>query len=132
MPAKVEATPTLPGLSPVAGKAIIARFDGGQISSDAGVLVLREVEQRLGIAERLAACIDDPRLPERVRHGVAEILRFRMLMIAAGYEDGNDADSLRHDPIFKLALDRLPNDAALCSQPTISRLAAPPAPARLL
>ena len=61
-------------------------------------------------------------LPERVRHGVAEILRFRMLMIAAGYEDGNDADSLRHDPIFKLALDRLPDDAALCSQPTISRL----------
>jgi hypothetical protein len=53
---------------------------------------------------------------------VAEILRFRMLMIAAGYEDGNDADSLRHDPIFKLALDRLPDDAALCSQPTISRL----------
>ncbi len=114
--------PPLLGLSPVAGKAIIARFDGGQISSDAGVLALREVERRLGLAERLAACIDDPRLPERVRHGVADILRFRMLMIAAGYEDGNDADSLRHDPAFKLALDRLPDDAALCSQPTISRL----------
>ena len=92
MPATVEPTPPLPGLSPVAGKPIIARFDGGQLSSDAGVLVLREVEQRLGIAERLAACIDDPRLPERVRHEVADILRFRMLMIAAGYEDGNDAD----------------------------------------
>ena len=71
---------------------------------------LREVEQRLGVAERLAACIDDPRVPERVRHGVADILRFRMLMIAAGYEDGNDADSLRHDPVFKLALDRLPDE----------------------
>ena len=57
MPVKVETTPPLPGLSPVAGKAIIARFDGGQISSDAGVLVLREVEQRLGVAECLAACI---------------------------------------------------------------------------
>ncbi len=122
MPVKVETTPPLPGLSPVAGKAIIARFDGGQISSDAGVLVLREVEQRLGVAECLAACIDDPRLPERVRHGVADILRFRMLMIAAGYEDGNDADSLRHDPVFKLALDHLPGGDALCSQPTISRL----------
>src|SRR5215213_4387903 len=108
MPARVEPTPPLPGLSPVMGKPLIARFDGGQLSSDAGVLALREVEQRLGIAERLAACIDDPRLAERVRHGVAEILRFRMLMIAAGYEDGNDADSLRHDPIFQLALDRLP------------------------
>lgn len=122
MPVKVETTPPLPGLSPVAGKAIIARFDGGQISSDAGVLVLREVEQRLGIAERLAACIDDPRLPARVRHGVADILRFRMLMIAAGYEDGNDADGLRHDLAFKLALDHLPGGDALCSQPTISRL----------
>ena len=122
MPVKVETTPPLPGLSPVAGKAIIARFDGGQISSDAGVLVLREVEQRLGVAECLAACVDDPRLPERVRHSVADILRFRMLMIAAGYEDGNDADSLRHDPVFKLALDHPPDGDALCSQPTISRL----------
>ena len=122
MPVKVESTPPLPSLSPAGGKSIVARFDGGLLSSDGGLLALREVERRLGLAERLAACIDDPRLPERVRHGVAEILRFRMLMIAAGYEDGNDADSLRHDPIFKLALDRLPDDAALCSQPTISRL----------
>ena len=122
MPVKVEPTPPLQGLSPAGGKPIVARFDGGLLSSDGGLLALREVERRLGLAERLAACIDDPRLPERVRHGVAEILRFRMLMIAAGYEDGNDADSLRHDPIFKLALDRLPDDAALCSQPTISRL----------
>jgi hypothetical protein len=122
MPVKVETTPPLPGLSSVVGKAIIARFDGGQISSDAGVLILREVEQRLGVAECLAASINDPRLPERVRHSVADILRFRMLMIAAGYEDGNDADSLRHDPVFKLALDRLPGGDALCSQPTISRL----------
>jgi DDE family transposase len=122
MPVTVEATPPLPGLSPVSGKPLIARFDGGQLSSDGGLLALREVERRLGIADRLAACVEDPRAPERVRHGLAAILRFRMLMIAAGYEDGNDADSLRHDPVFKLALDRLPDGAALCSQPTISRL----------
>jgi hypothetical protein len=96
------------------------------------VLVLREVEQRLGIAERLAACIDDPRLPERVRHEVADILRFRMLMIAAGYEDGNDADGLRHDPAFRLALDHLPSGDALCSQPTISRLENTPGTRSLL
>jgi Transposase DDE domain group 1 len=113
---------SLPGLSPVAGMPLIARFDGGQLSSNGGLLALREVERRLGIADRLAACIDDPRAPERVRHGLADILRFRMLMIAAGYEDGNDADSLRHDPVFKLALEQLPDGAALCSQPTISRL----------
>jgi hypothetical protein len=132
MPAKVESTPPLPGLSPAAGKPIIARFDGGQLSSDGGLLALREVEHRLGLAERLAACIDDPRAPERVQHGIAEILRFRLLMIAAGYEDGNDADALRHDPVFKLALDHLPDGAALCSQPTISRVENLPGPRALL
>jgi hypothetical protein len=132
MPARVESTSPLPGLSPVRGKPLIARFDGGQLSSDGGLLALREVERRLGIADRLAACIDDPRAPERVRHGIAAILRFRMLMIAAGYEDGNDADALRHDPVFKLALDQLPGGAALCSQPTISRLENLPGPRALL
>jgi hypothetical protein len=106
MPAKVESTPPLPGLSPVAGKPIIARFDGGLLSSDGGLLALREVEHRLGVAKRLAACIADPRAAERVQHGLADIIRFRLLMIAASYEDGNDSDSLRHDPMFKLALDR--------------------------
>jgi hypothetical protein len=132
MPARVEPAPPLPGLSPVAGKPLIARFDGGQLSSDGGLLALREVEDRLGIADRLAACIDDPRAPQRVRHGIAAILRFRMLMIAAGYEDGNDADSLRYDPVFKLALGQLPDAAALCSQPTISRLENLPGPRALL
>ena len=122
MPVKVESTPVLPGLSPVGGKAIEARFDAGCMSSDGGLLALREVEQRLAIASRLAACIRDPRDPSRVVHGLDEIIRLRMLMIASGYEDGNDADSLRSDPMFKLAMGRLPGDADLCSQPTISRL----------
>ena len=76
-----------------------ARFDGGRLSSEGGLLALREIESRL----RLAACLKDPRAPERVVHRLAEIIRFRMLMIAAGYEDGDDADSLRADPMFKLA-----------------------------
>src|SRR6266851_3242774 len=101
----VDVTPFLPGLSPVQGKAVVARFDGGRLSSEGGLLALREIETRLGLAHRLA-----------------EIIRFRMLMIAAGYEDGNDADSLRADAMFKLALDRLPSDEELCSQSTISRL----------
>jgi len=109
MPAKVESTPALPGLSRVCGKPIIARFDGGQLSSDGGVLALREIETRLGIANRLAACVTDPRAPGRVIHSMADILRFRMLMIAAGHEDANDAASLRHNPAFKLALGRLPD-----------------------
>jgi hypothetical protein len=118
----VDATPLLPGLSPVRGKTVVARFDGGRLSSEGGLLALREIERRLGVADRLAACLNDPRAPERVQHRLAEIIRFRMLMIAAGYQDGNDADALRRDPMFKLALDRLPSDDALCSQSTISRL----------
>jgi len=118
----VDATPLLPGLSAVQGKAIVARFDGGRLSSQGGLLALREIERRLGLADRLASCLKDPRAPERVEHRLAEIIRFRMLMIAAGYEDGNDADALRGDPMFKLALDRLPSDEELCSQSTISRL----------
>lgn len=66
MPAKVEPTPALPGLAPVGGKAVVARFDGGSLSSDGGLLVLREVEQRLDVAGRLAACIADPRDPDRI------------------------------------------------------------------
>jgi hypothetical protein len=116
--------PTLPlhGLSPIEGKEIVARFDGGQLSSDGGLLVLREIEQRLEVADRLAACIDDPRDPGSTVHTVADIIRFRLLMIAAGYEDGNDATGLRADPLFKLALERLPSERDLCSQSTISRL----------
>ena len=121
MSACVETTPMLPGLSPVCGKPISARFDTAHLCSDGGLLALREVENRLGIAQRLAACIDDPRAPEKVTHSLDEIIRFRMLMIAAGYEDGNDADALRNDPMFKLAMERLPEGADLCSQPTISR-----------
>src|SRR5688500_15999045 len=112
----------LPGLSPVAGKAVVAKFDGGLLSSDGGVLALREVEKRLRVADRFAACIEDPRAPDQITHTLADIIRFRLLMIAAGYEDGNDASDLRRDPLFKMALDRAPSDRELCSQPTISRL----------
>ena len=87
---------------------MVARFDGGRLSSDGGLLVLREIERRLGIADRLAACIDDPRDPDSTVHTLADIIRFRLLMIAAGYEDGNDATGLRLDPVFKMALERLP------------------------
>ena len=100
----------LPGLSPVSGKTVVAKFDGGLLSSDGGILVLREIEQRFRVADRLAACIEDPRSPDQITHSLADIIRFRLLMIAAGYEDGNDASNLRADPMFKMALD--------CNRPT--------------
>ena len=127
-----ESTGVLPGLSPVAGKPVRAAFDGGRLTSDAGVLLLAEIDRRLGICERLARCIEDPRAPERVQHTLAEMIRFRALLIAAGYADANDCDALRTDPAFKMAVGRLPESGAdLCSQPTISRLENLPSPVAL-
>ena len=124
--------PFLPGLSAVAGKPVQITFDAGRLTSDGGVLVLAEIERRLNIAERLARCLEDPRAPERVQHGLAEMIRFRALLIAAGYADANDCDALRTDPAFKLAVGRLPERGAdLCSQPTISRLENLPGPSAL-
>ena len=88
MPAEVDLTLPLPGLSPVCGKPVVARFDGGRLSSDAGVLLLAEIERRHGIADRLARCLEDPRAPDRIVHGLAEMIRFRALAIAAGYVSG--------------------------------------------
>jgi hypothetical protein len=124
--------PFLPGLSAVGGKPVHVAFDGGRLTSDTGVLVLSEIERRLGIADRLAHCLKDPRAPERVRHSLAEMIRFRALLIAAGYADANDCDALRADPAFKMAVGRLPESGEdLCSQPTMCRLENLPGPVAL-
>jgi len=115
-------------LPAVAGKKLSVGFDGGMLSSNGGVLLLRGVERRLGLAARLASCVTDRRNPERIDHTVEEMIRSRMFAIAAGHEDGNDFASLRHDPIFKMAAGRTPESGdALCSQPTLSRLENAPA-----
>jgi len=131
-PAMTDGTGVLPGLPAVCGKPVHVAADGGRLTSDAGVLLLAEVERHLGIAERLAACIEDPRDPAAVRHSIAEMIRFRALLIAAGYADANDCDALRHDPAFKMAVGRLPESGGeLCSQPTMSRLENLPGPMAL-
>lgn len=118
-----QSTSQKPALSPVNGKPVMLKFDGTAMSSDAGLTLLREVERRHDLADVVASCLTDPRDPGKVRHSLEDIIRFRIMMIAAGYEDGNDAGELRHDPGFKLALERGPETgAALCSQPTISRM----------
>src|SRR5437899_1145569 len=110
-------------LPSVARKKVSVGFDGGQLSSDAGVLVLRGIEKKLGLAARLASCMRDRRNPERIVHPLEEMLRLRMFAIAAGYEDADDCDSLRYDPIFKMAVGHAPESGdPLCSQPTMSRL----------
>ncbi|MDE2185077.1 MAG: IS1380 family transposase [Alphaproteobacteria bacterium] len=110
-------------LPSVCRRKVSIGFDGGQLSSDAGVLLLRGVEKKLSLAGRLAGCIRDHRNPLLIEHRMEEMLRLRMFAIACGYEDADDCDSLRHDPVFKMAVGRLPaSGSPLCSQPTMSRL----------
>ena len=114
--------PPLFSLPAVGRKKVVAAFDGGRITSDGGVMLLGAVERQLGIADTLARLISDPRNPAFVTHGVDDILRARILAIACGYEDGDDLDTLRTDPAFKVACGRLPDSGDdLCSQPTVSR-----------
>jgi hypothetical protein len=79
----------LPGFPPVGGKPVHVAFDGGQLTSDAGVLLLAEIDRRLGIAKRLASCLEEPRNPVAIRHSFAEMIRFRTLLIACGYPDAS-------------------------------------------
>ena len=109
-------------LPSVSRKKVTAAFDGGRLSSDAGVMLLALAERCRKVADTLAAHIADRRDPVRITHTVADVLRARMLAIGCGYPDGNDFDWLRRDAAFKLACGRLPDTGRdLCSQPTISR-----------
>jgi hypothetical protein len=91
------------------------------LSSDAGLLPIRQFDERLGFSQQLADALDDPRDPDLIEHTVAAMLRARLYGILAGYEDQNDHDALRTDPVFKLVAGRLPTDQDLASQPTLSR-----------
>ncbi len=83
-------------------RGVIGRFDGGKISSDAGGVLLREVEKRTGTMERLSSCFRDYRNEDRIEHSVESLLKQRVFGIALGYEDLNDHDSLRHDVVMGL------------------------------
>lgn len=107
----------------VNGREVAVGFDGGDITSDAGLLLLGLADRRLGLTEAMSKCIRDTRQRGKVRHGIDEIVRERVLAIAMGYEDANDLDVLGSDPALKSACGRLPSSGAnLASQPTISRV----------
>jgi hypothetical protein len=104
------------------GKEVIVDFEGGRISSDGGGLLLREIDDRYGLAEKAARCLSDPRDLRRITHDEITLLRQRIFSIALGYEDANDADSLRRDPVLKTISGRLPESSDdLASQPTLCR-----------
>jgi hypothetical protein len=118
-------------------KKIQADFTGGHLTSDAGAVLLREVDKRLGLVEALAGCFSDPRDPAKTRHTLRTLLAQRVFAIAMGYEDLNDHDQLRHDPLVKLLTERridqpqpLASASTLCrwenriDRPTLLRMAA--------
>jgi len=109
-------------LFPLPKLPVVVRDDGGEITSDAGVLLVRELDERLGLTARLAQCLPDHRDQSKVRHSLLALVRQRVYQIACGYEDCNDADWLRFDAALKLAVGKAPHDGALASQPTLCRM----------
>jgi len=99
-------------------KKVAVDFNGGEVSSDAGLLFLRATEAQIGIINRVANAIHDHRHPSYVKHQMVQLLSQRVFQIAAGYEDGNDCDTLKDDPILKIACE---TDDSLASQPTMCR-----------
>jgi hypothetical protein len=116
-------TPLPFDLSAVQRKKLTIDFDGGNQSSDAGLLLLRQAEKKLGVCQRLADALPDRRDPSRIRHEMLELVMARAVAISCGYKDGNDLDRLRDDPMLKIAIGRCPESGKpLPSQSTISRL----------
>jgi len=107
----------------LARKPVQASFTGGNLTSDGGLLLLAQLDRKIGLTEHVAECLREWRMLERVKHSLLDLLRQRVYQIAAGYEDCNDADTLRSDPALKVAVGRGPTRAPdLASQPTLSRL----------
>ncbi len=121
-------TPTLFHLSDSTKKPVEVKFTSEQISHDGGLLLLNEVEKQLGLIEKLASCINDPRHQSYVLHGTHSMMKQRVMQIAAGYEDANDCNALRNDGILKVCAGQ---EQALAAQPTMCRLENLPGPKEL-
>jgi hypothetical protein len=108
--------------SSLKSQKVVADFDGGRLTSDVGGLLLREADRQLGLIRRLADCIADPRNPLMTIHEQRTMLAQRIFGIALGYEDLNDHDTLREDPLFSVLADKTPDpDEPLASSPTLCR-----------
>ena len=103
----------------VGRRRIEVGFDGGDVTSDAGLLLIRKVDEQMGLLSRVAAVLPDPRDPDRIDHSVEDLIRQRVYGIAQGYEDLNDHDRLRHDLALQTALGKITPGA---SSPTLCRM----------
>ena len=110
-----ECNPTLFEFAPVEGRQVVAAFDGGAITSDAGALLLGETDRAIRLTERFAACFIDARVPKLVEHEISTMVLQRVVGIALGYEDLNDHDELRHDPVLAIIAGKLAAKRADCA-----------------
>jgi hypothetical protein len=121
-----ECSPELFEFAPVEGRVVVAGFDGGAITSDAGALLLGATERAIGLVDGFADCFIDRRKPELIEHRVATLIRQRVFGIALGYEDLNDHDELRHDPIMAVLAGKLTASREGCApvagKSTLNRL----------
>src|SRR5690349_13329664 len=106
-PMPAECNPSLFDFAPVAEHAVVAAFDGGAITSDAGALLLGATDRAIRLIERFASCFADQRAPELVEHAVDRLLLQRVFGVALGYEDLIDHDELRHDPVMAVLAGKL-------------------------
>lgn len=106
----------------IKSKKVIVNFKGGLITSDAGLLLLRQVEQKTGLLKKLSSCIIDTRHKSYTRHTIENQLKQRVFAIACGYEDVNDHNELCKDSMFKIAINKRSMDTNLASSPTICRM----------
>ena len=120
-----ECSPTLFEFAPAAGRAVVAGFDGGAITSDAGALLLGATDRAIGLVTRFATCFADARDPDRIEHAIATLVGQRVFGIALGYEDLIDHDQLRRDPALAILAGKLEARRAACAP-----LPAPRWPAR--
>lgn len=111
----------------VGKRQIVARFDGGQLSSDGGGLLLRKVERRTHLLDQFAACFRDYRNPMLVEHSLKSLISQRVMGLALGYEDLNDHDQLRHDPLIATLVEKTDPTRALAGKSTLNRLELTPA-----
>ncbi len=110
------------GFEACGSREIVARFDGGTISSDGGAFLLRQTDKRLNLLPRLAECFLDGRKQDRVEHSIQEMLSQRIYGIALGYEDLNDHEQLRTDPVFGVLTGREELETPLAGKSTLNRL----------
>jgi hypothetical protein len=124
---QTECSADLFGFAPVEKRSVVAAFDGGRITSDAGALLLGQTDRAIGLVDRFAACFEDARDPGLIEHEVRTLVGQRVLAMALGYEDLNDHDQLRHDPVMavlagKLGPRRQKKCAPIAGKSTLNRL----------